>query len=66
MGTQTRDTFIRVGSAQIYQISHLRFVDMRTYKKPQGKLSVDQQTVSGTVALQTFKKKKTGCQEESR
>ena len=26
---------------------------MRTYKIPQGKLSVDQQTVSGTVALHT-------------
>ena len=27
---------------------------MRTYQKPQGKLSVDQQTVSGTVALHTY------------
>ncbi len=37
---------------------------MRTYTKPQGKLSVDQQTVSGTVALQTYMSMQTRKEEE--
>ena len=38
---------------------------MRTYTKPQGKISVDQQTVSGTVALHTYICMQTRKKEET-